>query len=243
MSKTRRAYENKFRLLLALLNPAAIERGVRALLAHAERIAAAEGIAESRALERVYRKLYDRTQRILARRGVRGHAGLERWRGTLEPTSVRFLCDAGLGGLARWLRAAGYPARWQPTVSDDQLIKEALATGEVLLTTDSHILKRGVIRRADVRALWIPPSLTKQEQLTYVLRELALPVLPTRCMECGGELEEVDKQAVRDEIPPRTYRWLDHFYRCRTCKKLYWEGTHWQQIQRTLDQLAEASGE
>ncbi len=237
MSKTRRAYETKFRLLLALLNPATIERGVATLVRHARRIAEQERIPESRALERVYRTLHERAQQILARHGLRAHPGLARWRGRLTPTEVQFLCDAGLGGLARWLRAAGYPAHWIANVSDDELIQRALKTGEVLLTTDTHILKRGVVRRGEVRALWIPPSLTKKEQLTYVLRELALPVQPARCMACGGPLSEVDKKKVRDQIPPRTYRWLDRFYRCTACGKLYWEGTHWQNIQQTLDQL------
>lgn len=35
---------------------------------------------------------------------------------------VRFVCDCGLGGLARWLRAAGYEAWWINPVQDDALV-------------------------------------------------------------------------------------------------------------------------
>lgn len=35
---------------------------------------------------------------------------------------VRFVCDCGLGGLARWLRAAGYEAWWNNPVQDDALV-------------------------------------------------------------------------------------------------------------------------
>lgn len=40
-------------------------------------------------------------------------------RGLAEP---RFACDAMLGGLARWLRAAGYDASWQEGITDQELI-------------------------------------------------------------------------------------------------------------------------
>lgn len=235
MSKTRRAYEHRFRTLLALLAPERADRGVRALLARAERLAQETGIPLARAVEQLYDRVHGKVLRILEKRGYAGPTTVGLWRSQLYPKDVRFVCDAGLGGLARWLRAAGYPAEWRADVSDDELVRQALETGAVLLTTDSHILKRGVVRRGKVRALWVPPSLTKAEQLRYVLRELQLPVRETRCMQCGGELEEVDKDQVRGEVPPKTLRWLDRYYRCRQCGKLYWEGTHWERIQRTLE--------
>jgi len=241
MSQTRAVYEHKIRSLLALLNPATMERGVRVLLQRARHYAQCHGLPESRGLEHVYGRLYARTERILERRGLKDHVGLRRWRDTLDPAAVTFLCDAGLGGLARWLRAAGYPAHWQADVSDDQLLREALRCGAIMLTTDSHLLKRGIVRRGELKALWIPPSLTKQEQLVYVLRELRLPVRETRCMDCGGKLVQVPKESVAEQIPPRTYRWLDTYYRCHQCGKLFWEGTHWRRIEATLAQAAESS--
>lgn len=37
--------------------------------------------------------------------------------GSTDPP--RFACDAMLGGLARWLRAAGYDATWTYGIEDD----------------------------------------------------------------------------------------------------------------------------
>ncbi len=234
MSKTRRAYEHRFRTVLALVAPERAERGVRALLRRAEASAEQQGIPLARALEHLYDRVHHKVMRILEARGCAGPGVVAAWRRQLDPDHVRFLCDAGLGGLARWLRAAGHEAEWHPDVSDDELVRRGLETGAIVLTTDSHILKRGVVRRGEVKALWVPPSLTKAEQLRYVLRELRLPVRDTRCMDCGGPLEQVDKEQVKDQIPPRTYRWLDDYYRCTKCGKLYWEGTHWERIQREL---------
>ncbi len=53
-------------------------------------------------------------------------------------------------------------------------------------------------------------------------------------MSCGGELRAQDKESLRDRVPPRTYRWLDEYFECRDCGKLFWHGTHWEKIQRQL---------
>ena len=50
-----------------------------------------------------------------------------------------FACDAMLGGLARWLRAAGYEACWQEGIDDHDLIRLSRDTGRVLLSADTKI--------------------------------------------------------------------------------------------------------
>ena len=46
-----------------------------------------------------------------------------------DTTAPRFACDAMLGSLARWLRAAGYDAFWQEGIDDWDLIRLAQALG------------------------------------------------------------------------------------------------------------------
>jgi uncharacterized protein with PIN domain len=147
-----------------------------------------------------------------------------------------FLCDAGLGGLARWLRAAGYCAHWTPDVDDDELLRQAQLLHATLLTTDSALLERRLLREGIIRALWVSPAVKCEEQLANVVRELSLPLRQPRCMSCGGELLPADKEASRDRIPPKTFVWLNTFFVCAQCGKLFWHGTHWQRIQRQLDQ-------
>ena len=146
-----------------------------------------------------------------------------------------FVCDAMLGGLARWLRAAGYDAEFACGVDDRRLVSRALATGAVLLSSDGQIFKRNVIKHKTAKALFVPPGLGKIEQLEFVLGELGLPVRPQpRCMSCGGSLEEVDRQAVRGEAPPKAYAACDQFWRCGRCRKLFWRGSHWRKITARL---------
>ena len=150
------------------------------------------------------------------------------------PGSRLFYCDAGLGGLARWLRAAGHEALWDPEIDDSQLVREAGRLRATVLTTDSLLMERRVLRDGLVPAFWVPPTLRVPEQLALVFREFGLTVGEPRCMSCGGELVPVDKETMRERIPPKTWLWLDEYFVCSRCDQLFWKGTHWRQIGNQL---------
>jgi uncharacterized protein with PIN domain len=151
-----------------------------------------------------------------------------------DPSPPSFLCDAMLGGLARWLRAAGYNAEFDPHIDDGDLVRRAAEGGQVALSSDGGIFERTVVRTGAVRALYVPRGLDKVSQLHFVLTALGLTVRAPRCMTCGGALIEVDKQAVREEAPPRTFACVARFWRCTRCGKLLWRGTHWTRIDAAL---------
>lgn len=153
-------------------------------------------------------------------------------------SNPRFACDAMLGGLARWLRAAGYDASWQADIDDWDLIRLAQREGCVLLSCDTGIFRIGIVRDGDLPALLIPQTLlTKEKQLAFVLHQLKLEPRPPRCMACGGALVEVPREQVRERAPPRTFAEVDRFYECARCGQLFWQGTHWQKISAVLDQV------
>lgn len=222
MSRIRRGYEDRFRALLRQARARRLEEGVQWLVAKARDLSAREGISLAAALARVYERL----------------AATKRFQASPPaPLSLHFLCDAGLGGLARWLRAAGYEAAWQPDIDDDSLLREARSIQATLLTTDAMLMERRLLRDRIIPAFWLPPTLSIPEQLALVFREFGLALRGPRCMSCGGELRRVPKEALRDRIPPKTYRWLDEFFVCRRCDKLFWHGTHWHRIRAQLSGL------
>ncbi len=149
----------------------------------------------------------------------------------------QFSCDAMLGSLARWLRAAGYDACWRVDIGDRELIELALRESRILLTSDSGVFLFGIVRDSELPALLVPRGLKKQEQLAFVLNQLKLPARQPRCMTCGGELVEVAKELVRERVPARTFDWLDQFYECNRCGKVFWQGTHWQRIAHEIQQV------
>jgi hypothetical protein len=228
MSRIRRGYEDRFRALLRQARARRLEEGVQWLVARARRLSAHDDISYADALAQVY-------ERLAVRKYFQASA-----RGTVPS---HFRCDAGLGGLARWLRAAGYEAAWQPDITDDDLLWEARSMGATILTTDAMLMERRLLRDRIIPVFWLPPTLSIPEQLGLVFREFGLAVRDPRCMTCGGELHRVGKEALQERIPPRTYRWLDEFFVCGRCDKLFWHGTHWQRIMATLSALKGCSVE
>jgi uncharacterized protein with PIN domain len=222
VSRIRKGYEDRFRALLRRARARRLEQGVQWLVEKADNLSTREGISLAGALARVYERL-----------AINRHFQAP----PPAPASIHFLCDAGLGGLARWLRGAGYEAAWQPDIQDDHLLREAQSLKATLLTTDAMLMERRLLRDRIIPAFWLPPTLSIPEQLALVFREFGLVVRGPRCMSCGGELRRVPKEALRDRIPPKTYRWLDEFFVCRRCDKLFWLGTHWQRIRAQLSRL------
>ena len=149
----------------------------------------------------------------------------------------RFFCDAMLGGLARWLRAWGYDTAYEYGIDDRDLVQRALDERRTVLTSDGPLMERNVITSGRLPALFIPHQMSRTQQLHFVIETLDLPRRGSRCMDCGGVLDEVPKHAVAGEAPPLAFRSCDAFWRCRRCGKLYWQGTHWTRIDNVLDSV------
>jgi len=258
------------------VRPRRLEFGVELLVGRARDASVRQGIP----LVRAFAELYEFTRvRVERRLRLTGACSLvvPTW-DRFRTTAPRFLCDASLGGLARWLRASGYDAvtealtqtqtqrrtrtqagtEEQPLALTDRpkfLCERALATGQIVLTSDSRLLDRCArtspgrapttperasteagpsAAEGDLLVLWIPVSLTPGEQLRMTLRDLGLALREPRCMSCGGVLLPVAKDEVRARIPPRTALWRDDYTLCAGCDHLYWRGTHWERIARTL---------
>lgn len=227
MSRIRKAYQVRFRTLLQAVRARRLEQGVHWLVEAAQGLGTREQLLAAEAFERVYRQL-------AAKPGFRRRAP--------RPSPEGFWCDAGLGGLARWLRAAGYQAFWRAHIQDEELLREARQAGATVLTTDSLLLERRLLRDQVIPALWLAPALGTSAQLAQVFHEFGLKLRSPRCMNCGGLLQRADKESLRERIPPRTYRWLDEYFLCTQCGQLLWHGTHWLKIQDQLRRLQACPG-
>jgi hypothetical protein len=225
-------YRRRFRSLLARVRPRRLDFGVELLMRRARDRSAAEGLTLAAALAQTYEK----TRRRVDRRVALMEACTASAPRAAGPPA-RFVCDGSLGGLTRWLRAAGYEVEWAQGKSGRQAIASAEATRAVVLTTDARLVAEAA--REDDSLLWVPSTLPPSDQLRLVLGDLGLEPREPRCMRCGGHLSVVAKDAVRDRIPPRTARWKDEYFLCDGCGRLFWRGTHWERI---AARLAQASG-
>src|SRR5688572_14232521 len=110
-----------------------------------------------------------------------------------DGTRPLLACDAMLGGLARWLRAAGYDASWHDGIDDGDLVRLCHAEGRTVLSSDDDIFGFALVRDGVVPSVFVPRGAPVQEQLAHVLRELALPLRQPRCMACGGGLIDLPR--------------------------------------------------
>ncbi len=151
----------------------------------------------------------------------------------------KFLCDAMLGGLAKWLRAAGYDtyyAREGTNLSDRFLTEKALTEGRVLLTSDGGFLERKPVRDGRV-GFFMVPHLPLEEQLRLVVDRFDLERRQSRCMECNGELEVVEPGAVAGRVPEGVVQDHEEFFRCLGCGRVFWHGSHWDRIGGRLERV------
>ena len=146
---------------------------------------------------------------------------------------MRFVADAMVGTLAKWLRILGYDTCFDPDMDDHQLVRLARAEGRVLLTRD-----RELARRPGLNAVLLT-SESLEAQIAQVLTELNLELHRSfsRCPVCNEQLAEVDREAARERVPAYVARTQKSFSACPVCQRVYWRGTHWQQIDEQLARI------
>lgn len=148
----------------------------------------------------------------------------------------KLIADCNVGKLAKWLRLMGYDSRLFNGSNDSQLVAIALAEGRVILSRDTQIMKRRVIASGKLKAILIQDD-EPELQIRQVIDTLDLDsqLRPfTLCLECNQVLVERDKGEVKDLVPPYVYQTQNQFMQCPACQRIYWRGTHWQAMTKTL---------
>jgi len=134
-----------------------------------------------------------------------------------------------LGKLAKYLRFLGYDTYYPKNrMSDDDLIKIAKDEGRIIITRDKELARRS--------GGFYVPSENYLEQLKMVIERYNLKddMMLTRCSICNEILVPVNKERVKDKIPPYVYEHQNEFYICPKCGRVYWWGTHTERIERTI---------
>jgi len=147
---------------------------------------------------------------------------------------MKFIADAMLGKLAKWLRLLGYDTYYETDISDDDLLRIANAEDRIVLTRDTLLIKRRICRRY----LFILDDYV-QGQLRQTIDAFHLSAAPfSRCLICNVIIREVEKSAIREQVPEYTYKTQDRFAQCPRCGRIYWPGTHVEQALKCLDRLS-----
>ncbi len=150
---------------------------------------------------------------------------------------VRFVADTHLGRLARYLRMLGFDTLYRNDFTDDELARISCDQSRILLTKD-----RGLLKRSRVTHGYFVREIHPRGQCIEVLRRFDLVGLITpfeRCIRCNGMVKAVDKEEIIDQLEPGTRQYYDEYRRCEDCARIYWRGSHYQRMQRFIDQILE----
>ncbi len=150
----------------------------------------------------------------------------------------RFVVDVNVGRLAKWLRVLGYDTVFPRQADDNDLVRIALREGRVLVTRDSGFSLRRVARQGQMRVVQILEQ-DLDGQLRQLVREIGLEPKNgfSRCLVCNEPLHSVAKEEVSDRLPPYVYENLEEFVKCPTCRRIYWQGTHWSAMRSQIEQV------
>ncbi|MBN1384216.1 MAG: Mut7-C RNAse domain-containing protein [Elusimicrobia bacterium] len=137
---------------------------------------------------------------------------------------MKFIVDKMLGRLVKWLRLFGYDTVYFAGDTDSELVLESIKQQRILLTRD-----KGISKKKPIRIVFIE-SEKLFEQIEQLKSSLRLNIdetkLFTRCIKCNTPLEEIEKEKIKDKVPPFIFKTHNSFSFCVNCKKTYWQGSH-----------------
>jgi len=149
------------------------------------------------------------------------------------PPRPRFAADEMLGSLARWLRIMGYDTTYERDRGDDEILRRSMEGGRTLLTRDEELARRGQPSSLYITSDELDRQLLQVMQAHYLEVDESL----ARCTVCNGELRSVPKEEVGGDVPAGALENNHEFFRCASCGKVYWKGSHWNNIRRRLAEL------
>ncbi len=154
--------------------------------------------------------------------------------------TLKFVTDGMLGKLTRWLRILGHDVEYVGSMDDKQLILKAKEENRILLTRDVELFKRAVARGIEAFLIESPNQTSSLAGLAKRFGfKLEIDVTTSRCPKCNSKLKSVAKADIADRLFETTASNYDEFWRCQGCGQVYWRGTHWKKIEKTLQQARE----
>ena len=155
--------------------------------------------------------------------------------------NIRFILDVHLGTLARRLRLLGFDTDYLQGRDDPELATIAAEENRILLSRDRQLLMRGIvqwgllIRNTD-------PFLQTAEVVNRLDLWDEIKAF-SRCIACNGKLYSVttgsdEYFAICRELPSGITSWCTEYVRCEDCQKIYWRGSHFDEMLRILGDLS-----
>ncbi|HEV8386394.1 MAG TPA: Mut7-C RNAse domain-containing protein [Nitrososphaera sp.] len=147
------------------------------------------------------------------------------------------MADSMLGSVARKLRIFGFDTLYLVHVEDSEVLKIGVDQDRVILTADKEFFKR--IVKAKAKGVLVGGS-DELEDLVHILEKNGIRSVDrteSRCSMCNGKLADVSPNDVQESLPEKIASNHKEFFRCASCGKIYWEGSHTKRIRLLAENL------
>jgi uncharacterized protein with PIN domain len=133
-----------------------------------------------------------------------------------------------LGRLARELRLLGIDCTYQSEPDSEQILKRAKKEGRLLLTRNTKLKDKESVVFVESENV-----VDQERQILATFPDLAIKPM-SRCLNCDGVLVEQEKESIKSAVPFYVYRTQERFYSCPDCGKIYWRGTHYEDMKKRV---------
>lgn len=150
---------------------------------------------------------------------------------TMRPIP-KFAADRMLARVARWLRMLGADVIFDESIDGAAMLQLARRDGRIMLTRDKRLRTASDVLFLDSNHF--------REQLRQILARYTFDIRRdafSRCSRCNTPLIAVDREVIRNRVPPFVYASNENFSECPGCGHLYWSGTHPERIMRELQRI------
>jgi uncharacterized protein with PIN domain len=143
-----------------------------------------------------------------------------------------------LGTLAKWLRILGFDTTYAgPNMVDEKILEISKTENRILLTRDKGLTNSA--RRENIKIIKIT-STELDEQIRTVLSIIKMDEekILSRCIVCNSIVQDIRKDDVKNKVPERIYKNNIKFWFCPNCKKIYWKGSHYDDMLEKINKLS-----
>ncbi len=148
---------------------------------------------------------------------------------------TKFILDVHLGKLTIYLRMLGFDATYSNHFDDDTLAILSVKEHRILLTRDTGLLKRRIITHGYYIHSKDPITQLQSVITHFNLKKSINPF--SRCLRCNETLIDIPKSAVEKRVPTFVYNHYNIFKSCPKCGRVYWKGSHWNNMKKFLNLL------
>ena len=149
---------------------------------------------------------------------------------------MKFIVDRMLGRLAKELRMLGYDTVYYRGENAYPLIKLAREEGRVILTRNTKLIPKRSEDRL-VRIMEDKTPLQLKELIQKKVISLNEENLFSRCLLCNILLDKIPREEAKGKVPDFIFYQQKEFSRCPRCLRIYWRGSHQENMQKKVKEL------